>query len=103
MKEIKSMEDLKALEGKAVIRVYTTWCHACASFAKTFDKVAKGIEGIAFCRCNAEVAEDVVEMYDVLSVPTCLAVEGGKVKGRLESAVPAVRLEAWIKNELGVK
>lgn len=102
MTEIKRLEDLQSLKGHAVVRVYTTWCPVCKGYARAFAQVATGFDEaeVTFCRCNAEVAEDIVDALNLESVPVTLFVKNGKVAARLGGAIEAPRLDMWIRKYL---
>ena len=75
MIEVKSLDDLDALleQGPVVLKFWATWCGPCRVLAPHFEAVAKMRPDLAtFAQADADVATDVVQKYNIMSVPTIL-------------------------------
>ena len=81
----------KVLEADKPVMVdfFATWCGPCKSLASTIDEVAMDMEGNAYVyKVDVDQSPDIARTYRIMSVPTVLVFEDGKVKDESLGAQP---------------
>lgn len=86
-----------------VVDIWAEWCGPCRMFAPAFEEVAKEYEGkVKFVKINADADDNqkLLEKYSIMSIPTTLLMEKGKVKAMNVGAISKEALRKWLKNSL---
>lgn len=89
---IKTNEQLKTLMRKGskpiIAKFGATWCGPCRAIAPEFEKYATDsrFSSVAFVSIDIDEAADVAELYSVSSVPTFIAISGGREVDRFSGA-----------------
>lgn len=66
-------------EGKVLIDCYATWCGPCKMLAPIIDEVAKTSSDCKFYKLDVDQAEDISMRYGIMSIPTLLLFQDGKL------------------------
>jgi len=80
----------EVLQSKLPVLVdfYAEWCGPCRMVAPTIESIAKGYEGkIKVCKLNIDEASETSAKYEVMSIPTLLVFDNGKVVNKAVGAV----------------
>lgn len=72
-------EKVKA-EGKVLVDCFAEWCGPCKMLSPVIDKLAEEIDTCTFYKLNVDDAEEVSSQYGIMSIPTLLLFENGKLK-----------------------
>lgn len=83
--EIQSVDELDALIQSGVSLVvdcYAPWCGPCKQMMVPFKQVAEEFTHIVFVKVNIDTLEEVMERYNIRSIPTLLAFKDGKKIGQ---------------------
>ena len=84
-----------------VVDVWAAWCGPCRIFSPVVDEVSQAYEGkVKFVKLNADDNEDIAAKYNIMSIPTALLIENGKVKAQSVGAIPAESLRSWIDSNI---
>ncbi len=84
-----------------VVDVWAEWCGPCRIFSPVVDEVSQAYEGkVKFVKLNADDNEDIAAKYNIMSIPTALLIENGKVKAQSVGAIPAESLRSWIDSNI---
>lgn len=80
--EIKEEEfERKVLKSKKKVLVdfYAEWCGPCRMLSPVVEEVASETEEVEFYKINVDNAEEVSRKYGVMSIPTLIIFQDGKV------------------------
>ena len=65
-----------------LIDFWATWCGPCRAMMPVIEKIANENEGkIKVCKVNVDEESELASKFDVMSIPTFVAIENGKVIG----------------------
>ena len=65
-----------------LIDFWATWCGPCRTMMPIVDNIAKEYEGkIKVCKADVDQEGELVSKFDVMSIPTFVAIKDGKVIG----------------------
>lgn len=98
VKEIKDVEYEKVIEkGKVVIDCYAPWCGPCKMISPIIDTLSEEIKDVDFYKINVDDAEKITSEFDIMSIPTILIFENGKLKEKVVGFKSKSELEELIK------
>lgn len=84
-----------------IVDVWATWCGPCRMFGPIIEEVSKDYEGkIKFVKVDADDNQNIAAKYNIMSIPTTLLIEKGKLKAYSVGAVPKEVLKKWINENL---
>lgn len=95
MTEISTLSDLSRLDRPAVVDIWAPWCGPCRSIRPTLANLAEQYAGqVDLIEVHADHQPDLVRQLGVRSIPTLLAISGGREVSRMIGAQPPARLAA---------
>ena len=82
VREINDNEFNKLIskDEKVVIDCYAVWCGPCKMLSPIIDELATELSNIKFYKLNVDESEEVVNKYQIMSIPTILIFENGELK-----------------------
>ena len=84
-----------------IIDVWAPWCGPCRMYSPIIEETAKEYDGkIKFAKVNADDNQHIDEKFNIMSIPTTLLIEKGKLKAASVGAVPKNVLKKWIEENL---
>lgn len=99
--EIKEEEfESKVLKSKKKVLVdfYAEWCGPCRMLSPVVEEVASGTEEVEFYKINVDNAEEVSRKYGVMSIPTLIIFQDGKVVNNSVGLKSKNELKEFLKN-----
>ncbi len=63
-----------------LIDFWATWCGPCRMIAPIVDEIAEERDDIKVCKVNVDTAGEIAAQFGVMSIPTLILLENGKVK-----------------------
>lgn len=102
MLEVTSKEQFaeEIKKGFVLVDIYAPWCGPCKMLAPTLEELSKEFTDVKFIKVNADELKEVVDEFDVMSVPTLLLLENGKVIGKKVGFIPKEIISEWIDEGL---
>ena len=96
--EIKEKEFNEKIKGKkVVVDCFATWCGPCRMLSPIVDEVAKENSDTEFYKLDVDDAEKISREYGIMSIPTILVFEEGKLKNTHVGFMSKEELEEFIK------
>ncbi len=84
-----------------VVDLYADWCGPCRLFTPIFDEISLDFDGkVKFVKMNVDNSEDIAKKFNIMSIPTTLLIEKGKLKAMNVGAIPKEALKRWIEKNL---
>lgn len=84
VKEILSDEFKTVIkEGKVVVDFFATWCGPCKMLSPVMDEISNELSDINFYKVDVDKNEDIAREYGIMSIPTIIIFENGKVVNSL--------------------
>jgi thioredoxin 1 len=85
-----------------LIDIWAEWCGPCRMIAPIVDQLADEYEGkIRVAKLDADVNQDVLMKYGVMSIPTLLLFKGGEPVVRITGYQPKDRIKNQLVPHLG--
>jgi len=84
--------ETEVLKSKIPVLVdfYADWCGPCHAIAPTIEALSNEFEGkVKFVKVDVDSNEDVASSYEIMSIPTIMLFENGKVEDSIVGAYPA--------------
>lgn len=78
--EINESEFKDKIKGeKVVIDCYAPWCGPCKMISPIIEEIASESNNCEFYKLNVDEADEVSQEYSIMSIPTILHFENGKL------------------------
>ena len=84
-------------EGKVLVDCYATWCGPCRMLSPIIDELASEITDYKFYKLNVDNSMSVTKEYGIMSIPTILIFEEGKLKEKIVGFIPKDELKDKLK------
>lgn len=78
----EKLDEVIKSDKKVVLDCYASWCGPCKMMAPIIDELANEFKDIKFYKINVDENDGVSMKYDILSIPTILLFENGKLKNK---------------------
>lgn len=73
---------------KVLIDFWASWCGPCRMVAPLIDEIAEEQDAVKVCKVNVDDEPELAQAFGVMSIPTLVVVEGGKVVASAIGARP---------------
>jgi thioredoxin 1 len=97
--------DAEVLKSKVpvVVDFYANWCGPCHAIAPTIEALSTEFEGkIKFVKVDVDANQEVASRYEIMSIPTIMLFENGKVEDSIVGAYPASVYKEHIERALSL-
>ena len=98
MNYIKSEKEFDEVikKDKVVIDFYAEWCGPCKMLSPILDKVSKELNLDTY-KVNVDEVEDVARQYGIMSIPTVMIFEKGKMTKKNVGFMDEAELREFVK------
>lgn len=98
MNYIKSEKEFNEVikKDKVVIDFYAEWCGPCKMLSPILDKVSKELNLDTY-KVNVDEVEDVARQYGIMSIPTVMIFEKGKMTKKNVGFMDDAELREFVK------
>lgn len=72
-------ETINNTKGKLLIDCYATWCGPCKRLSPIIENLASKYDKCTFYKLDVDNAESISDEYNIMSIPTLLLFENGKL------------------------
>lgn len=98
MNYIKSEKEFDEVikKDKVVIDFYAEWCGPCKMLSPILDKVSKELNLDTY-KVNVDEVEDVARQYGIMSIPTVMIFEKGKMTKKNVGFMDDAELREFVK------
>ena len=84
VKQIDTNEFKEVIKkGKIVVDLFATWCGPCKMLSPILDDISEEITTTHFYKVDVDDNEDIAREYNVMSIPTILIFEDGKLINKI--------------------
>jgi len=106
MIEVKTTEEFKKevlqAEVPVIVDFWASWCQPCKILGPIVEELAKDYDGRArVVKVNVDEARELVQIHQVMSIPTVVSFKQGQARDRSIGAVPktilAEKLDALLE------
>ena len=80
-----------------LVDFWAEWCGPCKMLGPMIDKLEQEHPEYKVCKVNVDEEPQLATRFDVMSIPTVIAFEGGEVKNQSVGVVPPARLLALLQ------
>jgi thioredoxin 1 len=95
--------DTEVLKSNVPVLVdfYADWCGPCNAIAPTIEALSNEFEGkVKFVKVNVDSNQEVASRYAIMSIPTIMLFENGRVEDSIVGAYPASVYKQHIERAL---
>ncbi|MBQ7227270.1 MAG: thioredoxin [Clostridia bacterium] len=85
-------------EGVCVIDFWASWCGPCRMMAPVIERLAEKRSELKFFKVNVDEQEELAMKFNVMSIPTFVALRDGKLTATTLGYMP----EETLVSELGI-
>lgn len=71
---------------------WASWCGPCRMIGPILDEIAEEREDIKVCKVNVDEEPELASQYQVVSIPTLLVIENGKIVNQSLGAKPKAQI-----------
>ena len=75
---------------------WASWCGPCRMVGPILDEIAEEREDIKVCKINVDEEPELASEYQIMSIPSLMVIEGGKIVNQSVGAKPKAQILAML-------
>ena len=90
-------DEVLSEKGKVLVDFWAAWCGPCKMLAPIVDEFAESNDDVKVCKVNVDNEQELAVRYGVMSIPTLLLFENGKLVNKSIGLVSKEKIESMVK------
>ena len=90
-------DEVLSEKGKVLVDFWAAWCGPCKMLSPIVDEFAESNNDVKVCKVNVDNEQDLAARYGVMSIPTLLLFENGKLVNKSIGLVSKEKIESMVK------
>lgn len=91
-------EEVLKSDKTVLVDFYADWCGPCKMLSPIIDEIANENNHLKVCRINIDANQDLAVQYQVMSIPTLVAIKNGKEINRAVGVLPKKDILEMLNN-----
>ena len=83
-----NFNEIVNVEKKVLVDFYADWCGPCRMLSPIVDEIADERDDIVVAKVNVDDEPELAQQFGVISIPTLVVLNGGKVQNQSSGARP---------------
>ena len=83
-----NFNEIVNVEKKVLVDFYADWCGPCRMLSPIVDEIASERDDIVVAKVNVDDEPELAQQFGVISIPTLVVLNGGKVVNQASGARP---------------
>ncbi|MDD6126873.1 MAG: thioredoxin [Veillonellaceae bacterium] len=88
--------EVENAQGKVLVDFWASWCGPCRMLSPIVDQVASEHTDVKVGKVNVDEQPKLAEKFQIMSIPTLLVFENGKLTNQSVGLVPKEQVEALL-------
>jgi thioredoxin 1 len=80
--------EVAASDKTVLIDFWASWCGPCRMLSPIVDEISEERDDIKVCKINVDEEPELSKQFGIMSIPTLVVMEGGKLKNKSVGVVP---------------
>ena len=85
-----------------LVDFWASWCGPCRMLGPVLEKIGESSKGFDVAKINVDEEQALAAQYQIMSIPTVLLFQGGKVVAQSVGAVPEQTLRDLVRTHTGI-
>ncbi len=85
-----------------LVDFWASWCGPCRMLGPVLEKIGESSKGFDVAKINVDEEQALAAQYQIMSIPTVLLFQGGKVVAQSVGAVPEQTLRDFVRTHTGI-